>query len=60
MKASPDGDYWVSRVLETIDQLEKDSKHVSLLVNADQEHQALRSKARDVAERITKVAVLAF
>ena len=50
-----DGAFWVSKVLSTIDQLSQDTKHVSLLCDLDDEDKALRAKARELAERLSKV-----
>jgi hypothetical protein len=50
-----DGQFWVAKVLDTIEQLEKDSKHVILLAQIDAEDQMLRSKAHQVCQRLRTV-----
>ncbi|KAH9842530.1 DNA polymerase phi-domain-containing protein [Rhodofomes roseus] len=50
-----DGRFWVDRVLSTIEKLEKDPKHVAVLAELDEEDQALRSKARQLAARLKTV-----
>ncbi|KAI0806965.1 DNA polymerase phi-domain-containing protein [Fomes fomentarius] len=49
-----DGRFWVSRVLSTIEALEKDTKHVKLLneVEVDDEEVSRRCKARDIISRL--------
>ncbi|KAI0713431.1 DNA polymerase phi-domain-containing protein [Earliella scabrosa] len=47
-----DGRFWVSRVLATIDTLEKDSKHVKPLNESDEEEVEQRRKAREVLARL--------
>ncbi|TFK42972.1 DNA polymerase phi-domain-containing protein [Crucibulum laeve] len=51
-----DGQFWVSRVLSTIQELEKDSKHISPLAEIDDSDKVLLSKAREVASRLQKVS----
>ncbi|EKM83025.1 hypothetical protein AGABI1DRAFT_118424 [Agaricus bisporus var. burnettii JB137-S8] len=50
-----DGDFWVSRVLKTIALLEKDSKHLSILIEAGDEDRQLRQQAQELAERLKAV-----
>lgn len=50
-----DGKFWVAKVLETIQQLENDSKHVSSLAEADEGEQQLRVRAREVVETLRAV-----
>lgn len=54
-----DGVFWVSKVLSTIQTLEKDAKHVALLSEADDEEVALRDKALGIAARLKSVSALA-
>lgn len=51
-----DGEFWVSKVLSTIRNLEKDSKHLSLLSDADEDDIALRNKALEIAARLKSVS----
>jgi DNA polymerase phi len=53
-----DGELWVSKVLATIQALEHDSKHVSLLNNPDENDVALRIRALDIATRLKLVSGL--
>ena len=52
---APDGQFWISKVLSTIEELEKDTKHVTLLSEVDEDEQAVRRKARELIERLHKV-----
>jgi DNA polymerase phi len=54
-----DGRFWVAKVLETIEHLEKDSKHVSLLAQIDEEDQLLCTKAREVCKNLRMVRLIA-
>ncbi|KAI0060788.1 hypothetical protein BV25DRAFT_1827328 [Artomyces pyxidatus] len=49
------GEFWVARVLRSIGQLEKDTKHVELLVGFDEDDRAKMDKARQVASSFGKV-----
>jgi DNA polymerase phi len=51
-----DGEFWVSRVFASIEQLEKDTKHVALLVDADFNDQSLHNRAKEVSVRLKKVS----
>jgi hypothetical protein len=53
-----DGELWVSKVLATIQALERDRKHVSLLSNPDENDVALRTQALDIATRLKLVSEL--
>lgn len=53
--AASDGRFWVDRVLSTIELLEKDTKHVTILTEVDEEDQASRSKARQLTARLKTV-----
>ncbi|KAI0373319.1 hypothetical protein BV20DRAFT_963165 [Pilatotrama ljubarskyi] len=50
-----DGRFWVSRVLSTIEELEKDSKHVRPLSEVDEEEAELRQKAHQILARLKDV-----
>ena len=52
-----DGRLWVSRVLATVDALEKDAKHVKPLEEVDEEDAALRLKTREVLSRLKDVSL---
>lgn len=45
----------MAKVLETIQRLENDSKHVSSLAEADEDEQQLRVRAREVIETLREV-----
>ncbi|KAJ3845276.1 DNA polymerase phi-domain-containing protein [Lentinula raphanica] len=51
-----DGELWVDKVLCTIEELKQDTKHVELIAEVDEEDEALRLKAKDVAARLKKVS----
>jgi len=42
-----DGDFWISKVLTTIEELEGDKKHVSLAVDIDEDDRGLFTRARE-------------
>ncbi|KAI0747681.1 DNA polymerase phi-domain-containing protein [Daedaleopsis nitida] len=46
-----DGRFWVSRVLATVEQLEKDTKHVKALNEPDEEEAEQRRKTREIISR---------
>ncbi|CAL1703687.1 unnamed protein product [Somion occarium] len=50
-----DGQFWVSKVLSTIERLDKDTKHVRRIVEAEEEEEELRQKARELASRLSKI-----
>ncbi|EKM55908.1 uncharacterized protein PHACADRAFT_256841 [Phanerochaete carnosa HHB-10118-sp] len=54
--SASDGLFWISRVLTTIGELEKDTKHVTALSEIDEEELALRQKARELTERLREVS----
>ncbi|KAJ4488037.1 DNA polymerase phi-domain-containing protein [Lentinula aciculospora] len=54
--AAADGELWVGKVLSTIEELKQDTKHVSSVVEADNEEEALRSKARELVDKLQKVS----
>lgn len=49
------GEFWISRTLETIEVLEKDTKHVNFLEEVDEDDRAVRVKARQLVETLKKV-----
>jgi len=51
-----DGQVWVSKALVTIEELEKDAKHVALLEEVDEEDRIVRTKARQVADTLKQVS----
>ncbi|KIJ68933.1 hypothetical protein HYDPIDRAFT_23808 [Hydnomerulius pinastri MD-312] len=51
-----DGEFWISKVLATIAQLDKDSKHVNALVDVDEEAQALFAKTQKLIGQLRKTA----
>ncbi|KAF9069832.1 DNA polymerase phi-domain-containing protein [Rhodocollybia butyracea] len=51
-----DGNFWVAKVLSTIEDLKQDSKHLSLIQEKDEEEEALRSKVRDVASKLKEIS----
>lgn len=53
--AASDGEYWVSKVIDTIGRLEKDTKHVSLLHDADEVDISLRQHARETIISLREV-----
>jgi hypothetical protein len=53
-----DGELWVSKVLATIQALEHDTKHVSLMNDPDKTKVALRTKALYMAARLKTVSEL--
>jgi len=50
-----DGDFWISKVLYTIDELEKDKKHVSLAIDIDEGDSALFNRARETITKLRKL-----
>lgn len=50
-----DGQFWIAKVLATVEELEKDTKHVTPLAEVDEDERALRQKAREVIQRLGKV-----
>lgn len=55
-----DGEFWVSKVLKTIEQLEGDAKHLSLLVDVDEHLQELYMKAKSITKKLHKVRRTSF
>ena len=52
-----DGEFWVSRVLTTIETLAKNTKHVALIQELDDNDQAVVLKAKKLAGTLRKVTV---
>lgn len=50
-----DGELWISRVVQVIQQLEQDSKHVALLLEFDQEDRGKLVRARKTVDWLRKV-----
>ncbi|KAF5358052.1 hypothetical protein D9756_001914 [Leucocoprinus leucothites] len=50
-----DGEFWVSKVLKTITALEADIKHVSALVEVDEEDQELRQRSLELVKKLRSV-----
>ena len=50
-----DGEFWVAKVMDTIQTLEKDTKHVSSLTQCEEEEITLRTKALRLADRLKDV-----
>lgn len=55
-----DGEFWVSKVLKTIEELEKDTKHVALFTEIDEDDKELCNKARQVLVKVQKVGDLLY
>ncbi|KAH7910650.1 DNA polymerase phi-domain-containing protein [Hygrophoropsis aurantiaca] len=51
-----DGKFWVSRALATVEQLETDVKHVTTVVEFDEDGRTLRIKARQTIDKLKKVS----
>jgi len=54
-----DGGVWIAKVLSTIEQLEADKKHVELAIDFDEDEVALLKKAKETAEELGKVRLIA-
>ena len=52
-----DGEFWISRVLATIEALAKNTKHVELIQELDDDDQAVVLKARKLTGTLRKMAV---
>lgn len=50
-----DGEFWISKALATIALLEKDTKHLTLLEEADEEDLAIRLKAQQLVQTLKDV-----
>ncbi|CAA7265434.1 unnamed protein product [Cyclocybe aegerita] len=51
-----DGEFWIAKVVSTIQQLEDDQKHVSTLFEVDEEIAALRTKASGITDKLGKIS----
>jgi hypothetical protein len=52
------GQFWIYNVLDTIASLEKDSKHVRPIREADAQEQAIRKRARSTIEAMKVVRLI--
>lgn len=50
-----DGEFWIAKVLSTIDLLEQDKKHVETIADIEEEEVALFSKTRQVLSSLKQV-----
>lgn len=50
-----DGEFWISKVLSTIEELENDKKHAAILTKVDEEDVTLHAHARDTILKLRKV-----
>ncbi|KAI0263807.1 DNA polymerase phi-domain-containing protein [Gloeopeniophorella convolvens] len=55
--AASDGEFWISRVLQTIQQLEQDTKHVKLAAEFDEDELEKLEQARKAIASLKKVQV---
>ncbi|KAF9452265.1 hypothetical protein P691DRAFT_661308 [Macrolepiota fuliginosa MF-IS2] len=55
LAAATDGEFWVSKALNTITTLVAHSKHISVLVEVDEEDQQLRLKAQELVNKLKEV-----
>jgi len=53
-----DGQFWISKILETLARLDKDTKHVSPLVSLDEEAQIALGKAQKQLEDLAGVSLI--
>ncbi|KAE9400753.1 hypothetical protein BT96DRAFT_857021 [Gymnopus androsaceus JB14] len=51
-----DGEFWVAKVLSTIENLKQDTKHVSAISEIDEEEEAVRLKVKEVVSKLKKVS----
>ncbi|KAJ7083833.1 DNA polymerase phi-domain-containing protein [Mycena crocata] len=51
-----DGEFWVSKVITTVEQLNADTKRVALLVDSDENEIILRTKVRDTVQKLRGVS----
>lgn len=52
-----DGEFWVEKVLSTIESLEEDKKHVKAIADVDEEEITLFTKARQTIIELRKVGM---
>lgn len=50
-----DGEFWISKVLSTVEQLEAEKKSFTLLTEVDEEDVVIYAKARDTIAKLRKV-----
>ncbi|KAF9566303.1 hypothetical protein CPC08DRAFT_114924 [Agrocybe pediades] len=50
-----DGEFWISKVLNTVKALEEDKKHVELVVDIDEEESELFQKAQNIVTKLRTV-----
>ncbi len=50
-----DGEFWVSKVVDTIERLKEDTKRVALLADSDETDLALHKKVKDTVEQLRRV-----
>ena len=50
-----DGEFWISKVLLTIEQLEAEKKSFTLFTEVDEEDAAIYANARDTIAKLRKV-----
>ena len=55
-----DGEFWISKVLSTVEQLEVDKKSFAPLAEVDEETAAIYAKARDTIAKLRKVCSKLF
>lgn len=55
-----DGEFWVAKVLSTIESLEGDQKHVKAIADVDEEEAALFTKARQTIVKLRKVRIFRY
>ncbi|KAJ3738836.1 DNA polymerase phi-domain-containing protein, partial [Lentinula detonsa] len=54
--AAADGELWVDKVLFSIEELKQDTKHLTSVMEVDEEEETLRLKVREVAAQLKKVS----
>ncbi|KAJ3791837.1 DNA polymerase phi-domain-containing protein [Lentinula aff. detonsa] len=54
--AAADGELWVDKVLSSIEELKQDTKHLTSVMEVDEEEEALRLKVREVVAQLKKVS----
>ena len=51
------GEFWVSKVISSVERLREDTKRVALLADSDEDDVALHAKVKDVIEKLRVVCV---
>ncbi|KAJ3735465.1 DNA polymerase phi-domain-containing protein [Lentinula guzmanii] len=54
--AAADGELWVDKVLYSIEELKQDTKHLTSIMEVDEEEETLRLKVREVVAQLKKVS----